>query len=342
MQVKRAKLIILDRILQNAELIFSTPISGRFFYAVTRNRKISGEENKLSFEAYPVSERYIQFQHRKTDIFGESNISNDQELAGLANTNKELYDNVTERLKKLSEEYKDAIDEETQMRIERDKFFDEDIDVNLFLVSENELPKLSNQTAFSPWEVYSAIDVMIKHPDVVTEKQSITREKLLEMNLVFMRADTVFKGHIPYNFFKAVRNNVEITDAERRLCYVEKFPVDAKYIEYDNKRIEIFRKAGVNNDGQLYQLLAEDAAKYNDIQTKQSELIKEYQEVVDAEHEMDVKRQEFLAESVDVELQKVSIEDIPEINTDSGENEWTIYNQLSPMVIMDDEPTPKE
>lgn len=162
MQITRRKLLDMNMVLMNAEQVFKKPIMGRFYYAVTKNRSITEEERKLTLEAYPYDEKFLEYEQKRDAMLTEAvstrpeGMSVNQALAMLPVDQK---DALQARVNTLMEEYKAAIDEETARNVERDKFLDEEIEVDIRTVSPDEIPEI---VAADGWAVYSAIDPMIK------------------------------------------------------------------------------------------------------------------------------------------------------------------------------------
>ena len=162
MQITRRKLLDMNMVLMNVEQVFKKPIMGRFYYAVTKNRSITEEERKLTLEAYPYDEKFLEYEQKRDAMLTEAvstrpeGMSVNQALAMLPVDQK---DALQARVNTLMEEYKAAIDEETARNVERDKFLDEEIEVDIRTVSPDEIPEI---VAADGWAVYSAIDPMIK------------------------------------------------------------------------------------------------------------------------------------------------------------------------------------
>lgn len=162
MQITRRKLLDMNMVLMNAEQVFRKPIMGRFYYAVTKNRAISEEERKLTLEAYPYDEKFLEYERKRDAMLTEAvstrpeGMSVNQALAMLPADQK---DALQARVNTLMEEYKTAIDEENARNVERDKFLDEEIEVDIRTVTPDEIPEI---VAADGWLVYSSIDPMIK------------------------------------------------------------------------------------------------------------------------------------------------------------------------------------
>lgn len=162
MKLTRRKILDMNLVLMNAEQVFKKPIMGRFYYAVTKNRTITEEERKLTLEAYPYDGKYIEYEQKRDAMLTEA-VSNRPEGVtvnqALAMLPVEQKDALQARVNTLMEEYKDAIAEEEVRNVDRNKFLDEEIEVDIRTVSPEEIPEI---VAPDGWSVYSSIDPMIK------------------------------------------------------------------------------------------------------------------------------------------------------------------------------------
>ena len=342
MKIKREKVLILNNILRQVSRIFKAPISGKFYYTVTRNHQIAEEERKLCFEAYPMDQKYIEYDQKRQAIYLKEGIKNDAQLNEVAMKDAVKFNAIQESQRKLAEEYKDAIDAERQMAATRQEFFDEDIEIDIRTVSGDELPEIDPDAGLNSWNVFMNIEPMVKfaHPTVT---KTVTREQLINLDPILQRAGLIFAGNVSSKFYAAVRHNMEITANEERLCY-EAYPVDSKFNEYEALRHSIFNEEGIFSDNQLTALAKSNLEKYKAIQNRQRKLAEEYKDVIAAEKAIAVERDKYTAEEVTVDLQMVSIDDVPELNNNPNLNinYCEVFNSLSPMVDLGDEPQSKE
>lgn len=340
MKIQRERLLILNVILQQAERIFKAPISGKFYYTVTRNRKIAEEERKLCYEAYPVDQKYLEYDQKRVGIYQEEGVNTDAKLRELSVKDAEKFNAIQERQRKLAEEYKEAIDAEAKMAEARDEFFKEDLEVDLRTVSSDELPEIDPKSGANCWEVFSRIAPIVKFQNQ-TESKKVTRDSLLRLNRILQQASYIFANDVSSKFYAAVVHNAEVTENERRLCY-EAYPVDPKYIEYDNNRLAIFGEEGVTKDEQLREMAVKEPERFNAIQERQRKLAEEYKAAIDAENAMAIERDKYASEEVTVDLQIVSMDDVPELVKDEHINTWKVYDALSPMIDFAEETSTKE
>jgi hypothetical protein len=330
MKIKREKLLLLNSILQQAERIFKAPISGKFYYTVTRNRNKAEEERKLCYEAYPVDQTYLEYDQKRLGIFSEEGIHTDMQLRELSVKEPEKFNAIQERQRKLADEYKDAIEAENKMAEARNEFFKEDLEIEIRQISSSELPEIDPKSGFKAWDVLNALEPMVSYPSNVTTK-TVEREKILKMNGVLYQAEMIFGNNVSSKFYAAVKHNREKAEEERKLCY-EAYPVDPKFIEYDQNRLAIFGEEGIVNDDQLRALAANDPEKFNAIQERQRKLIEEYKDAIEAEKKMGTERQAYFKENVTIDLQLVTMDDIPEFADGEHINTWEVFDALAPMI----------
>ena len=335
MKIQRENLLKLNAILQQAERIFKAPISGKFYYTVTRNRNKAEEERKICYEAYPVDDKYIEYDRKRREIFIEEGITSDLKLRELSVNDRERFNAIQEKQRNLMEEYKEAIDVENKMAVARNEFFKEDLDIDLRTISSAEIPELNPDSGINGWEVFSAIEPILVFPQNAVSK-TVKREKLLRLNVVLQQVDLIFGKNVSIKFFDAVKYNLEKTEDERKLTY-QAYPVDQKYFEYDQNRRAIFGEEGITNDFQLRELAMKDPERFKAIQERQRKLISEYKEAIDAENAMSAERGKYLNEDVAIDLKVVSMDDLPEFVDDEHINTWEIFDALAPMIDFSDD-----
>ena len=330
MKIKREKLLLLNSILQQAERIFKAPISGKFYYTVTRNRNKAEEERKLCYEAYPVDQKYLEYDQKRLAIFAEEGITNDKQLYELSVNEPERFNAMQERQRKLQEEFKEAIDAENKMSDARNEFFKEDLDIELRTISSSEIPEINPDAGISAWEVFNALEPIVNFPQSLTSK-TVEREKILKMNGILQQAERIFGNKVSSKFYAAVKYNREKAEEERKMTF-EAYPVDPKYIEYDQNRLAIFGEEGITTDQQLYALSLKDPEKFNAIQERQRKLLEEFKDAIEAEKKMSAERLAYFKEQVTIDLQVVSMDDVPEFAEGDQINTWEVFDALAPMI----------
>jgi len=165
MEIEREKLINLGMCLRDMEYIFKGPIKGKFYYAAKRNQQVAEDERKLTFEAYPVDPKFFEYEKKRTTAYREAGVFNDLGLRKLAKDNEEAFNALQERLRKLAEEYKDAIEAENKMSVERDTFLKEVIDVKIYMVSLDEVPEIKSDGSVNECRIYDSIEPMVVLPE---------------------------------------------------------------------------------------------------------------------------------------------------------------------------------
>lgn len=333
MKIQRERLLLLDTILRNAENVFKAPISGKFYYVVTRNRKIAEEERKLCYDAYPVDPKYIEYDQKRVGIFKDAGIETDEQLREISVNNAEKFNAIQESQRQLAEEYKDVIDAENKMAASRDEFFKEDLEVDLRKISSAEMPEINTEAGVNAWQVYDRMSPIINFPSEVQSKK-VTRESMMRIGRILRQANVVFSGKVSSKFYAAVVHNAELAEEERKLCY-EAYPVDQKYIEYDTNRLSIFGEEGITDNVALRNLAANDPEKFNALQERQRKLAEEYKDAIEAEKQMAIERDKYAAEEITVDLQIVTMDDIPELL--NAVNSWQVYDDLAPMIDFGEE-----
>lgn len=114
------------------------------------------------------------------------------------------------------------------------------------------------------------------------------------------------------------------------------FPAPTGYDDYLRERVQAFQKFGltVNPNGtvaidQIRALGKEKEAELSDILSKLTENNRELIEQVDI---LNQEKYKFVEEEVDVEFEKVSVDDVPAIS-EKEENHWDVWNLLERIAI---------
>ena len=108
---------------------------------------------------------------------------NDFALQKLAVNDIEKFNAMQERQRKLSEEYKEAIETENKVGSERNEFFKEELDnVPLRRVSVSDVPEIDEefvaQIGFTVCQVFDAIEPMVEYNDAEkAEEKTETKDK---------------------------------------------------------------------------------------------------------------------------------------------------------------------
>ena len=169
-KMTRRKLIDLGMVLAQAEHIFKQPITGRFYYAATKNRAIAQEELKLTQEAYPDSQEIMQYDQKRIALINEVGESIKEGFSNLPVTERdaiinspsmtpEKKDALMAKIAELDTEYKDALEEFRKTDAQRNEFLAEEIEVDVKIVKPEEVPEIVDGDG---WKIYSILDPMIK------------------------------------------------------------------------------------------------------------------------------------------------------------------------------------
>ena len=328
MIIKRKTLLELNDVLQQAEQLFAGRITGKFYYAVSRNRIKTDEERKLCFEAYPVDPKYLEYEQKRAEVFFNENIINDSMYQTLMESDPEKAAAIQERLRKLHEEYKETIEKEAPVNEQRKEFFNEDVDIDLLTISSELVPNVN--AGVNSWVVYKALEPMVVFSNDAP-LISVERGKIMQLDGILQQAEMLLDDTVTFKFYEAVRLNILKTVPEWQAT-VEAYPVDSKYLEYDYRKNDVLRKHDIQDEIQLNDLCKNNPEKYNPVRDELQQLAEEYKDAIEAESAMRKERAEYFKENVSIELRKVTIDDVPGIKPEVNKNMWNIYNALEPMV----------
>lgn len=150
MTVKRSYLLDLQNVLVNADKVFAKPISGRFRYMASLNAKVCGDERDAVMQAFPYDETWIEFERKRVSIIREGGIETNDDLLKLSEEERVA---LEERVGKLADEYKDAIEAEKELDKARDEFLAEEIEVDLRTTTPDELPEIIAGDDWNVWNI---------------------------------------------------------------------------------------------------------------------------------------------------------------------------------------------
>lgn len=154
MKVKRSYALDLNAVLANSVNNFEKPISGRFRYMVSNNLKVTGEERKAVIEAFPDDPAYIEFENRRITMLREAGINSNEDIAKLTD---EQRNELEQKVLQLRDECKEAIDAQTEIAKERDKFNEEEVELDLRTVPLSDVPNIIAQDDWFVWEILRPI-----------------------------------------------------------------------------------------------------------------------------------------------------------------------------------------
>lgn len=172
MKITRRKLIDLGSVLVQAETTFKTPITGKFYYACSKNRELAREEYKLFVEANPFPPQWDEYENKRIAILNEVGESVKAGFASMSNAERDMILNSADtnvmpiekrellvaKINELSEANKDLIDEVNEINKRRNEFLDEEDDYPIKTVKLSDIPEIVGANGYA---VMQALDPMI-------------------------------------------------------------------------------------------------------------------------------------------------------------------------------------
>lgn len=172
MMISRRKVIDLGMVLMQAESTFKTPITGKFYYAVVKNRELAKEEYKLYMEANPYPPQWDEYENARIAIINEVGESVQEGFSKLSNQARdtilnspdptvmpsEKRDLLIARINELREKNADLLAEINEIDKKRNEFLDEEDDFPIKKVKLSEIPEIVNGNGF---QIITALDPMI-------------------------------------------------------------------------------------------------------------------------------------------------------------------------------------
>ncbi len=173
----------------------------------------------------------------------------------------------------------------------------------------------------------------------------ISRKKLIDMGMVLMQAEGIFKQPITGKFYYACVKNRELAKEEYKLA-MEANPYPPQYDEYENKRVAIINEVGESvkegfsslSTNERDAIITSVDPEVMPIEKRElligriNELRDEYKELLAEVDSINTKRAEFMDEEDDFSIKKVKLSDIPEI---VGANGFAVIQALDPMIQED-------
>ena len=173
MKLSRQKLVDLGSVLMQAEQIFKAPITGKFYYAVVKNRELAKDEYKLYLDANPNPPQWAEFDAKRIAIIDEVGESVKEGFKMLPNDEKDAILNSPDptvmptekrellitRINELTAENQEVIDAYNEVERRRREFMAEEDDFPIKKVKLSDIPELVNGNGF---KVYEDLDPMIE------------------------------------------------------------------------------------------------------------------------------------------------------------------------------------
>ena len=172
MKISRRKVINLGFVLMQAEQLFKTPITGKFYYAVAKNRDLAKEEYKLSLDANPYPPQWNEYENKRIAILNEIGESVQQGFTQLDPPVRDSILNSTDpsvmpvdkrelliaRINELREQNKDLLEEVAMIDKKREEFLDEEDDFVIKTVKLSEVPEIVDGNGY---QIMTDLDPMI-------------------------------------------------------------------------------------------------------------------------------------------------------------------------------------
>lgn len=173
MKLSRQKLVDLGSVLMQAEQIFKAPITGKFYYAVVKNRELAKEEYKLYLDANPNPPQWAEFDAKRIAIIDEVGESVKEGFKMLPNEEKDAILNSPDptvmpmekrellitRINELTAENQEVVEAYNDVERRRREFMAEEDDFPIKKVKLSDIPELVNGNGF---KVYEDLDPMIE------------------------------------------------------------------------------------------------------------------------------------------------------------------------------------
>ena len=172
MKISRRKVINLGFVLMQAEQLFKTPITGKFYSAVAKNRDMAKEEYKLSLDANPYPPQWNEYENKRIAILNEIGESVQQGFTQLDPSVRDSILNSTDpnvmpvetrelliaRIHELREQNKDLLEEVATIDKKREEFLDEEDDFVIKTVKLSEVPEIVDGNGY---QIMTDLDPMI-------------------------------------------------------------------------------------------------------------------------------------------------------------------------------------
>lgn len=149
MTVKHSYLIQLANILANPGRIFSGECKGTVAYKVYMDRNVAKTYLDGFVQAFPEDPRWVEYMQKHDNVYREANVQTTTQLAALP---PEQQAEITEKISAIDAEYKDAIEKNNAIEIERRKTLDEEVEVDLYTVNSADI-SIQGDDAWVIWDV---------------------------------------------------------------------------------------------------------------------------------------------------------------------------------------------
>lgn len=149
MTVTHGYLIQLANLLSNPERIFSGPCSGEVGYKVFMNRNTAKVYLDGYVQAFPIDPKWSEYTQKHDAIYYANKVVTNDDLAALPEDKQK---EITAQIAAIDAEYKDTIEKEMASRRERDKMLAEEVEVDLYTVTPEEI-HIEGPDAWKIWTI---------------------------------------------------------------------------------------------------------------------------------------------------------------------------------------------
>ena len=149
MTVKHSYLIQLANILANPTRIFAGDCQGSVAYKVYLDRSVAKTYLDGFLQAFPPDPKWVEYTRKHDEVYTAANIQTAAQLAALP---PEQQAEITERVAAIDAEYKDVIEKNRAMDIERNKTLDDIVEVDLYTVKPTDV-HIKGEGAWEIWDV---------------------------------------------------------------------------------------------------------------------------------------------------------------------------------------------
>ena len=149
MTVKHSYLIQLANILANPSRIFSGDCQGSVAYKVYMNRNIAKTYLDGFVQAFPEDPKWLEYMQKHDSVYNEANVQTAAQLAALP---PEKQAEITERVAAIDAEYKDVIEKNKALELERRKTLDDIVEVDLYTVKPTDI-FIRGEGAWEIWDI---------------------------------------------------------------------------------------------------------------------------------------------------------------------------------------------
>ena len=166
MTVKHSYLIHVANILTHPERIFGGTCKGSIAYKMYLNRNVAKTYWDGFMQAFPVDPKWDEYVQKHDGVYAEEKVVTQNDLANLPEKKRA---DITAKIAEIDAEYKDVIEHEQAMEIERRKMLDEEVEVDLYTVAPDDV-EISGPDGWKLWTIlFNDGNGFIRPNETVTE-----------------------------------------------------------------------------------------------------------------------------------------------------------------------------